>query len=124
MTHSPFLWLVVSVLVTLVILVILRVRTDVETKDIEIEKSERLNTLAKDVHSMSERGDVLAKDVRLISLVSRHVALDCLKDNPTLRAQLIEALESDGAVCADCPLRNSSLCGDCGREVVNERAKV
>lgn len=118
MIHSPFLWLVIFVLVTLVVLVILRVRTDVATKDIEIEKSERLDALAKDVHSMSEKGSVLAKDVRLISLVSRHVALDCLKDNPTLREQLISALESDGAVCADCPLRNSSLCEDCGREAI------
>lgn len=105
-------------IITLAALVIQRVvadrreaREDKEARKLEAEKVERFNALATNVGTA-------ASELRLISIVSRHIAVDCLKDNPTLRADLIQSLEHAGAVCADCPLRNSSICDECGRETI------
>lgn len=119
------LWLIGVGVVTLVVLVVLTVRTNILDKKVETEKEKRVIALAKDVEKATVNiekatNDIgkVANDVGLIALVSRHVAEDCLKDNPVLREKLIISLEKAGAVCSDCPLRSSSLCEDCGREAI------
>lgn len=64
----------------------------------------------------------IVQDIRELNATVRVLAFHHASD-PALRAHLITSLAEADVLCAHCPLRQSSLCEECGRFASGEGRK-
>ncbi len=62
-----------------------------------------------------ERLNDIRRALRTTSDVVRALALHHAQGNKELQVTLTDVFQTNGTRCADCPLRNSTFCEDCGR---------